>query len=90
MVQQSMRITDEEQGKRCRALLQASQKLNLAGIVLFDAVNIYYFTGFAFIPTERPIAFVLAPDGEPRHAGAAPGTRACHARDGHRRYRPLR
>jgi Xaa-Pro dipeptidase len=64
MVQQSMRITDEEQGKRCRALLQASQKLNLAGIVLFDAVNIYYFTGFAFIPTERPVAFVLAPDGE--------------------------
>jgi Xaa-Pro aminopeptidase len=34
----------------------------LAGAVLFDAQRISYYTGFAFIPTERPIAFALAAD----------------------------
>jgi Xaa-Pro aminopeptidase len=63
MQQASMRITAAEHEERCRALLAATAGRSLAGIVLFDAVNILYFTGFAFIPTERPIAFVLAPDG---------------------------
>jgi Xaa-Pro aminopeptidase len=35
----------------------------LAGAVLFDAHRATYYTGFAFIPTERPIAFALAADG---------------------------
>ena len=61
---QSMRITPAEHGERCQALLEETRDLNLAGIIFFDAVNILYYTGFAFIPTERPIAFVLAPDGE--------------------------
>lgn len=63
MQQASMRISAAEHEARCRALLAATAEKSPAGIVLFDAVNIHYFTGFAFIPTERPIAFVLAPDG---------------------------
>ena len=31
--------------------------------MLFDAHHVSYYTGFAFIPTERPIAFALAADG---------------------------
>jgi len=31
--------------------------------VLFDAHRVSYYTGFAFIPTERPLAFALAADG---------------------------
>ena len=36
----------------------------LHGVVLFDNYHITYFTGFAFIPTERPICFALNADGE--------------------------
>lgn len=63
MQQASMRISPAEHEARCRALLASIGDKSLSGIVLFDAVNILYFTGFAFIPTERPIALVLAPDG---------------------------
>ncbi|MGW8224267.1 MAG: M24 family metallopeptidase [Anaerolineales bacterium] len=37
---------------------------NLSGVVLFDHYYILYFSGFAFVPTERPIAFVLSADGQ--------------------------
>ncbi len=36
----------------------------LGGIVLFDPYYVLYYAGFAFAPTERPIAFVLGADGE--------------------------
>lgn len=36
----------------------------LDGVVLFDNYYILYFTGFAFIPTERPIAFLMNARGE--------------------------
>ncbi len=35
-----------------------------AGMVLFSATSIFYLTGFAFIPTERPLALVLPVEGE--------------------------
>jgi Xaa-Pro aminopeptidase len=35
----------------------------LSGIVLFDPFYVLYYAGFAFVPTERPIAFVLGSDG---------------------------
>ena len=37
---------------------------NQLGVVLFDRDYILYYAGFAFIPTERPIAFLLSADGE--------------------------
>jgi len=35
----------------------------LSGVVLFDPYYVLYYAGFAFVPTERPIAFVLVADG---------------------------
>lgn len=35
----------------------------LCGLVLFSATSVFYLTGFAFIPTERPLALVLPLDG---------------------------
>jgi Xaa-Pro dipeptidase len=44
-------------------LLEHAQETGLSGIVLFDPTYVLYYSGFAFVPTERPIAFVLAADG---------------------------
>ena len=49
-----------------------------AGAVLIDAHRVSYYTGFAFIPTERPIAFVLAADG--RDGMLVPRLEVEHAR----------
>jgi Xaa-Pro aminopeptidase len=59
----SLAITPEEHRARCDALLAATQGEGASGIVLFDPYYILYYAGFAFVPTERPIAFVLAADG---------------------------
>ena len=59
-----MRITRAEFNGRIQQLLEHIRQQRLTGAVLFDSTNILYFTGFAFIPTERPIAFVLSADGE--------------------------
>ncbi|MCP4360134.1 MAG: aminopeptidase P family protein [Chloroflexi bacterium] len=62
-MQYRIRIQPQGFHGRCQTLLAHIQKANLSGVVLFDATNILYFTGFAFIPTERPIAFVMNADG---------------------------
>ena len=49
---------------RIQQLHEHIKEEHLAGVALFDSINILYYTGFAFIPTERPIAFVLNADGE--------------------------
>jgi Xaa-Pro dipeptidase len=59
----SIAITPEEHRARCTVLLQHAQAAGLAGVVLFDPAYVLYYAGFAFVPTERPIAFVLGPDG---------------------------
>lgn len=60
----SIRITDEEYSQRVESLLDHLRMSNLSGVVLFDSHYILYYTGFAFIPTERPMAFVLNDSGE--------------------------
>ena len=44
-------------------LLEAAQARGAAGCCLFRPLNVFYLTGFAFIPTERPIALLLGVDG---------------------------
>jgi Xaa-Pro aminopeptidase len=56
-----VRITSEEFAARRAAL--AGRLAGYDGAVLFDPHHVMYYTGFAFIPTERPIAFVLTSDG---------------------------
>ena len=60
----SMQISQAEFNGRSQALLDYIHQHKLNGVVLFDSTNILYFTGFAFIPTERPIVFALSAEGE--------------------------
>jgi len=59
-----LKITDAEYRGRCDSLLEAMQREGYSGVVLFDRDYIIYYCGFAFIPTERPIAFVMNAKGE--------------------------
>jgi len=58
-----VRILPAEFAARRAALAATLEERGLAGCVLFDTHYVSYYTGFAFIPTERPIAFALATDG---------------------------
>jgi Xaa-Pro aminopeptidase len=60
----SLRITRDEFHGRAQTLLAHIREQGLAGVVLFDSTNILYLAGFAFIPTERPIVYVLSTEGE--------------------------
>lgn len=59
-----LRITETEHRTRCERLLSFLKEEKLSGIVLFDATYILYYTGFAFVPTERPMAFAMNSAGE--------------------------
>ncbi len=59
----SLAITPEEFAGRRDTLAGQLQARGLTGCVLFDTHHVTYYTGFSFIPTERPIAFALAGDG---------------------------
>ncbi len=58
-----MRISADELAARRAALAGRLEEHGLAGAALFDTHYVHYYTGFFFIPTERPVAFVLAADG---------------------------
>ena len=59
-----LKIPDSEFKARCGKLLQLMEEKALSGVVLFKSEYVHYFTGFAFIPTERPIAFAMNAKGE--------------------------
>lgn len=59
----SIAITPGEHRARCDALLERAQADGLSGVVLFDPSYVLYYSGFAFVPTERPIALVVGGDG---------------------------
>jgi Xaa-Pro aminopeptidase len=59
----TLAIRPQEYEERRLGLAEKLGSRGLAGAVLFDAHHVSYYTGFAFIPTERPIAFALAADG---------------------------
>ncbi len=61
---QSFKITADEFDARCKRLLEHAVKRGFGGVVLFDNYFVHYFAGFAFIPTERPIAFAMNARGE--------------------------
>ena len=63
-MQTSIAITPEEHRARCDALLERIRGEGLSGVVLFDPYYVLYYAGFAFAPTERPVAFVLNAEGE--------------------------
>jgi Xaa-Pro dipeptidase len=59
-----MRIQEREYRERTSRLAEYARSEGLDGVVLFDPTYVLYYVGFAFVPTERPMAFVLTADGE--------------------------
>lgn len=59
-----LEISVVERQERCDCLLAHLQQRGLSGVVLFDRDYILYYAGFDFIPTERPIGFVMNEAGE--------------------------
>jgi Xaa-Pro dipeptidase len=74
----SIAIPDSELAARVERLRGHVESTGLSGAVLFDPYYILYFTGFAFIPTERPIAFAVSAEGE--EAMLVPRLEVEHAR----------
>ncbi len=60
----SLRISEDEYRQRCQRLQALLEERQVSGVVLFDNDYILYYTGFAFIPTERPIALIMNSKGE--------------------------
>ncbi len=58
------RITSNEFQSRTQRLLEYVKQQAWHGVALFDNYHIKYYTGMAFIPTERPICFAMNADGE--------------------------
>ena len=60
----TLNITPTEFAERAERLRAHVTARGLAGVVLFDNYYVLYFSGFAFIPTERPVAFAMSATGE--------------------------
>src|SRR5436190_20673269 len=59
-----MKIQEAEYRERTTRLAEHAREQGLDGVALFDPAYVLYYVGFAFVPTERPMAFVLDADGE--------------------------
>jgi Xaa-Pro dipeptidase len=59
-----VKIQQSEYEQRTKRLAEHARERGLSGIVLFDPAYVLYYVGFAFVPTERPMAFVLNAGGE--------------------------
>jgi Xaa-Pro dipeptidase len=59
-----MKIQQAEYEQRTSRLAKHAREAELSGVVLFDPAYVLYYVGFAFVPTERPMAFVLSAHGE--------------------------
>ena len=59
-----LQIPQAEYQSRLDKLQSHLKAERLSGVVLFDRDYILYYAGFAFIPTERPIAFVMNDQGQ--------------------------
>jgi Xaa-Pro dipeptidase len=59
-----IKIQEKEYKARLNQLLEYIGEEGCTGVVLFDRDYILYYSGFAFIPTERPIAILVNSDGK--------------------------
>lgn len=59
-----LKISNAEYAERNERLQAIIEELGVSGVVLFDADYIKYYVGFAFIPTERPMAYIMNKAGE--------------------------
>jgi len=59
-----MKIEEAEYRERTGRLAEHARSEGLDGVVLFEPAYVVYYVGFAFVPTERPMAFALNAHGE--------------------------
>ncbi len=59
-----LEISRQELEERQGRVRERLSRDSLEAIVFFGSTSIFYLTGFAFIPTERPLAFILPVEGE--------------------------
>ena len=60
----TLAITQAEYEERTSGLANQLLDAGLGGAVLFEPAYVLYYVGFAFVPTERPMAFVLTAEAE--------------------------
>lgn len=60
----SISISNAEYQQRLNRLQEHLAAQSFSGVILTNRDYLLYYTGFAFIPTERPIAFVMNAAGE--------------------------
>jgi Xaa-Pro dipeptidase len=60
----TLAIPQSEYEQRLARLAEHLLERELTGAVVFDPYYVLYYAGFAFAPTERPIAFVLSAGGK--------------------------
>lgn len=60
----TLAIDQAEYELRTSALATSLRDAGLDGAVLFEPAYVLYYVGFAFVPTERPMAFVLSAEGD--------------------------
>src|SRR3954467_3194672 len=58
-----MRIGEDEFTARRESFAARLEEAGLAGAVRFDPHYVHYYSGFFFVPTERPVALALAVGG---------------------------
>lgn len=63
MMMTSLRIGPVEMAARQERVRDRLRADDLAAMIFFSPTSIFYLTGFAFIPTERPLALILPTDG---------------------------
>ncbi len=60
-----MEVPQSEFRERLEKVRQHLRTIECNALCLFSSVRIFYLTGFAFIPTERPLALVVPTEKEP-------------------------
>ncbi len=76
---EKLRISSEELKRRTKAVLESMKQKGLEGFLFWNSVSIFYISGFAFIPTERPMCLILTKDG--KKTLFAPGLEQEHAQE---------
>jgi Xaa-Pro dipeptidase len=54
-----LRLSDAEYANRRETILTRLGERGITAVVLFGGNNVSYFSRFGFIPTERPMAYIL-------------------------------
>jgi Xaa-Pro aminopeptidase len=60
----TLAIGQAEYERRTSALATSLRDAGLDGAVLFEPAYVLYYVGFAFVPTERPMAFLISAEGD--------------------------